>query len=107
VLPIAPDLHIGLPDRSVDLVTSRHEEFAAPEVFRVTNSGGWFITQQVGSRNNTELREELGAPTAQFTNNVASATGLAEQIAAAGFTIRDKAESTYSNEFLDVGAVVF
>ena len=107
MLPIGPDLRIDLPDNSIDLVASRHEDFSGSEVFRILGPGGWFITQQVGIRNNVELSEKFGVPTDQPTNNVSSAAGLAEEIAAEGFVIQDKAEATYSNEFLDIGAVVY
>ena len=54
-----------------------------------------------------ELEERFAAEPTPPTNNVSSAVGLAEEIAAAGFDIQDKAEATYSNEFLDIGAVVY
>lgn len=107
VLPTGLDLRIPLPDNSVELVANRHEEFSGPEVFRVLTPGGWFITQQVGIRNNVELAEKFGAEPSHPTNDVSSAVELAEEISSAGFVIQDKAEATYSDEFLDVGAVVY
>ena len=107
VRPIGLDLRIPLPDNSVELVANRHEDFSGPEVFRILTPGGWFITQQVGIRNNVELAEKFGAEPSQPTNDVSSAAGLAEEIASAGFVIQDKAEATYSDEFLDIGALVY
>ena len=107
VRPIGPDLRIPLPDTSVELVADRHEDFSGPEVYRVLTPGGWFITQQVGIRNNVELAEKFAVEPSLPTNNVSSAAGLAEEISSAGLVIQDSAEATYSDEFLDIGAVVY
>ncbi len=107
VRPIGPGLRLPLPDNSVELVISRHEDFSGPEVFRILTFGGYFITQQVGTRNNVELAEKFGAEPTRPTNNVSSAAGLAGEISSSGFVIEDKAEATYTTEFLDLGAVVY
>ncbi|MGC2289348.1 MAG: methyltransferase domain-containing protein [Thermoplasmata archaeon] len=107
VLPIGTDLHIDLPDGTIDLVADRHEAFAASEVLRILRPRGWFITQQVGPRNNVELLQKFGAPPIHPTNNVSGVDGLADEIAAAGFAIHDQDEAMYTDEFLDIGAVVF
>lgn len=107
VLPIGHDLRINIPDGSVDLVADRHEGFSPSEVHRILRPGGWFITQQVGSRNNVELRERFGAPPPHSTNDVTSAAGLAQEISSSGLEVRDKAEATDRDEFLDVTALIF
>jgi len=107
VIPIGRDLRIDLPDGAVELVSDRHEDFSGSEVRRILKPGGWFVTQQVGSRNNFELSERFEAPTLIPTNNVSSASGLASEIEAAGFAIHEKSEALYSDGFLDVGALVF
>jgi SAM-dependent methyltransferase len=107
VLPIGPDLHIGLPDQSIDLVACRHEDFSAAEVYRILRPGGSFVTQQVGTHNNIEFQKKFGAPTVRPTNNVASAVDFAHEISAAGLVVDLREEARYSNEFLDLAAVVF
>lgn len=107
VLRTGPDLRIELPDRSLDLVASRHEEFSGPEVFRILRPGGRFLTQQVGVRNHGELQETFGVSPPPATNHVSSAVGLAAEVAASGLAVRTTDEATYSDEFLDVGALVF
>jgi SAM-dependent methyltransferase len=107
VIPIGPDLHIDLPAGSVDLVADRHEAFSGSEIHRVLHPGGWFVTQQVGSRNNLELEAIFPGPPFHPTNDVTSAASLANEIARAGFEIVKQAEATSFDEFFDVGAVIF
>ena len=52
----AKSARLPFADDSFDLVLSRHEEFAPPEVTRVLAPGGRFVTQQVGRHNWRELR---------------------------------------------------
>ncbi|TCT17217.1 hypothetical protein EDC18_101515 [Natranaerovirga pectinivora] len=42
-----------------DIISNRHESFDAGEVRRILKDGGYFITQQVGSRNNNDLSKKL------------------------------------------------
>jgi SAM-dependent methyltransferase len=117
VLPIGPDLRIDLPDRSLDLVADRHESFSAPEVVRVLRPGGWFVTQQVGSRDHIELEEWFRTPprpatdrvsdATEFANRNSSAAELAEEVSTAGLDVRDAKEATYPDDFLDIGALVY
>ena len=107
VLSTGANLRLDLSDRSLDLVADRHEEFSASEVYRVLRPGGWFITQQVGARNNLEFRQKFGVPSPRPTNDVSNAERLADEVAGAGLTVRRKEEATYSTEFGDIGAVVF
>jgi SAM-dependent methyltransferase len=107
VIAIGRDLRIDLPDRSVDLVADRHEEFSAAEVLRVLRPGGWFVTQQVGVRNHAELDERFAADTGPPGNDVTNATRLAAEVSAAGLVVERADEAFYSEEFLDVGALVF
>ncbi|MGA9044355.1 MAG: class I SAM-dependent methyltransferase [Thermoplasmata archaeon] len=107
VLPIGPDLRIDLPDATVDLVADRHEDFSGSEVRRILTPGGWFVTQQVGGRNNVELSQKFAARPPRPTNQISSSVELAEEIAGAGLAIDCTKEATYADEFLDIGALVF
>jgi SAM-dependent methyltransferase len=107
VLPIEGDLRLPLPNESIDLVTSHHEDFDGREVYRVLRPGGHFITQQVGARNFHEINDQLGVTPASHTNQLADVRALSAEIAAAGFRILTKKESRYPGYFRDVGALVY
>ncbi|MFZ3356301.1 MAG: class I SAM-dependent methyltransferase [Thermoplasmata archaeon] len=107
VLSIDPNHRLPLPDASMDLVTSHHEDFDAREVFRVQRPGGRFITQQVGIQNYREINERFGVRPERPTNNLSSVRALAAEIAAAGFRIATHREARYSEYFRDVGALVY
>ncbi|MFZ0830589.1 MAG: methyltransferase domain-containing protein [Thermoplasmata archaeon] len=107
VLPIDSDLHIDLPDQSMDLVACRHEDFSASETLRILRPGKWFITQQTGPRNNIEIQARFGTHPPPPTNHLQSLAAFAAELAGAGFEVRQTAEAVHTDEFLDVGAVVY
>ena len=53
------DNRIPFPDKMFDIIINRHESFELSEVYRIFKSGGIFITQQVGIKNNIELSRFL------------------------------------------------
>jgi len=53
------DKKLPFDDNTFDIVINRHESFDAGEVNRILKSGGYFITQQVGGSNNTDLSKKL------------------------------------------------
>jgi SAM-dependent methyltransferase len=92
-----------------DIVMDRHESFLAREVARVLTKDGIFLTQQVGSTNNSELREFFGKSPDRLRGegvpwNLASAV---KEIESAGMKILEKKEERMSSKFLDVGAVAY
>ncbi len=108
VLPIGGDHRIDLPDSSIDLVLSRHEEFDPVEVARVLRPGGVLLTQQVGGRNYSELLRRFGVPSEPAYNRVGSAESFAEEISEShALLVEDARECTFPERFLDVGAVVY
>ncbi len=44
-----------------DLVINRHECYESREIYRILKPGGYFITQQVGDKNNEDLRIIFGS----------------------------------------------
>jgi len=48
------------PDNFFDIVTSRHCDFSAKEVYRVLKKGGYFLTQQVSEYDKINIKKELG-----------------------------------------------
>lgn len=93
-------------DNSFDLVLNRHEFYDLQEVHRVLAPGGFFITQQVGGRNNEDLIRML----LPETRHEFSAFNLENQVPAfqkAGFRVMYKNQSYKKSIFTDVGAVCF
>lgn len=97
----------SLPFRSesVDLVINRHEAYSPTEVARILAPGGVFITQQVGSRDQSELLDwfERSAPDRPDWN-LEYATG---QLEAAGLQVTDRDEAYPASTFTDVGALAY
>jgi SAM-dependent methyltransferase len=90
-----------------DLVLNRHGYYWEPELYRILQPGGVFLTQQVGDRNDIGIRKLLGAPGA-YAN--IEGTDLAEATAklqAAGFQIIKQLQDLYPQRFYDVGAIVY
>lgn len=91
-------------DGTFDLVLSRHESYAPPEVLRVLKPGGEFITQQVGGRDLEELNRELGGPPHAYRRWDLSTA--AKELEDAGFSVVDRREELIPTTFHDIGAVV-
>lgn len=89
---------------SFDLVIDRHEAYVAEEVFRVLKEKGQFVTQQVGERNNIELKRLLKVPARTTAWNL---TRAMDGMETAGFRVLARGESIARSRFLDVGAVVY
>jgi hypothetical protein len=94
-------------DQAFDLVLNRHGYYWAPEVSRLTRTGGVFLTQQVGNRNDIGIRKLLGAPDAapiEAWDDLGSAVRDLEE---AGFVVLKQLEDLYPQRFYDVGAIVY
>lgn len=100
------DDRLPFADHSFDIIINRHESFDPVEVGRVLKPGGYFITQQVGGRNDVDLSQRLCAnyipPFAQHTlsNNV-------DALQMRGFEILHAEEVLCPVRFFDVGALVY
>jgi SAM-dependent methyltransferase len=94
---------------SFDLVIDRHEPYLPEEVFRVLKKGGQFVTQQVGERNNVELRRLFGVPDRFWSDRFGgwNLTRATDELLKAGFRVKEKRESIVRSRFLDVGAIVY
>ncbi len=93
-------------DGSFDLFLNRHGDMDEKEFARVLNSGGMFITEQVGGDNDHDLTELVlsGTPIA-FPHNMLEER--VEKLKEAGFEIL-RAEKAYRPiRFFDVGAFVW
>ena len=60
VQAITDDHHLGFKDESFDIIINRHEAFDPRELYRLLRPEGYFITQQVGGLNNSDLSRKVG-----------------------------------------------
>lgn len=101
-----PDDVLPFEDSLFDVIVNRHESFDLQEVDRVLKRGGYFITQQVGSKDGNEFAERLndnfifGNPSHTIENYVNTLKSL-------GYNVLQTDESLYPVKFYDVGALVF
>jgi len=94
-------------DDTFDLVLNRHGYYWEPELYRIMRSGGVFITQQVGDRNDIGIRELLGAPFASANVESADLAEAVSNLKAADFQVTKQLEDIYAQRFFDVGAIVY
>src|SRR3989344_2630509 len=87
-----------------DIVLNRHDAFNIKELSRIFQSGGAFLTQQVGKNNWTDLMKLFKAKP-QF--NVASFQSVKKGLKDAGFAIKIAKNWEGKTEFKDVGAIVY
>jgi SAM-dependent methyltransferase len=98
-LPFDPD--------TFDLILNRHGYYWEPELNRILQPGGLFVTQQVGNRNDIGIRKLLGAPGASADIEWADLSRAAANLQAAGLRIIKQLEDIYPQRFYDVGAIVY
>lgn len=110
VLPVE-STKLPFEHRFLDLIINRHEEYASSELYRVLTEGGFFLTQQVGARNNIELHKLLGL---EFLGK-ATFSGRSEwdlnyavtELKKAGFRVLEQKEEFPKSRFNDVGALAY
>lgn len=93
-------------DEEFHVVINRHENFNLSEVFRVLKPNGFFITQQVGGRNNDSLAQRV---IPNFSPSMPD-FNLENQLPAfkkAGFRIMYRNQSYPRTYFSDIGAVCY
>jgi len=99
--------HLPFEDQVFDLILNRHGYYWEPELYRIMQPGGVFITQQVGDRNDIGMRKLLGAPNADVNIEWADLDEAAANLVAADFRITKQLEDIYPQRFYDVGAIVY
>jgi len=106
VKQVYEDYKLPLKDKSFDIVINRHESFDYCEVNRILKKGGYFITQQVGGKNNYDLSCSLidnfkpQFPNHTLENNI-------DNLIKHGFKILKSDEAFTPIYFYDVGALVY
>ncbi|MFX1283544.1 MAG: class I SAM-dependent methyltransferase [Promethearchaeota archaeon] len=93
-------------DEFFDFVINRHEYYEANEIFRILKPQGIFITQQVGYRNNEDLRMIFGSiePENDFIWNLETAI---KHLKHKNFTLLTTKEYIGHNRFYDIRTLVF
>jgi SAM-dependent methyltransferase len=101
---VQEDFPLPFEDAFFQLIINRHEAFDSREVFRMLQPGGVYITQQVGERNNENLRMIFGSLEEDFTWNVdACQTYLADT----GLRILDAKEHIGYSRMYDIRTLVY
>jgi SAM-dependent methyltransferase len=92
-------------DNCFDLVINRHGYYREDEVLRVLKSGHFFITQQVGGQQNSDLNQWMEAP--EFPYIRWTLARAVKQLEQAGWQIVEQQEAVVAQRFYDVGAIVY
>ncbi len=98
--------HLPFADGEFDLIINRHGSFRPSEAWRVLSEDGHFVTQQVGGRNDLDLRQWMGEVGAGRFESWTFDRAVAE-LRLAGFAILDQSEAFPECVFADIGAVVY
>jgi SAM-dependent methyltransferase len=105
VTEVADEAALPFPDGRFDLVVSRHPtEVVWPEIARVLQPGGSYVSQQVGAGSNQELTDFMMGP--QRVSPSRSPRVARAEAAAAGLEVVDIRAEALRVEFFDVAAVV-
>jgi len=94
---------LDLPDRSQDVVMSRHESYDPAEVARVLVSGGRFLTQQVDGFDAPEIHEWFGG---EYLHSDVTVDAQAEALRDAGMRIDQVDHWEGTMRFRDAVALV-
>jgi SAM-dependent methyltransferase len=100
------DFPLPFEDAFFELIIDRHESYGSREVFRLLRPGGVFITQQVGQRNNENLRMIFGSleGNEDFLWDLATCQTYLEK---AGLSIIDAKEHIGYSRFYDIRPLVY
>ncbi len=106
VRQVFDDSMLPYEDSSFDIVINRHEAYDIGEVNRILKTGGYFITQQVGGKNDADLAEKLinSGESIHPDNDLKNNT---EAFKNNGFDIIQSGESFTPIQFYDTGALVY
>jgi SAM-dependent methyltransferase len=106
VIAYDDDAELPLPGSHFDLVINRHDSYWPSELYRILRPGGYFITQQVGPRDNVALNVALDAA----VKPSAAAWALKDRaawLATAGLEVVRQEECYLPSIFNDIGVVLF
>ena len=101
---VQEDFLLPFEDAFFELIINRHEAFDTKELFRILQPDGVFITQQVGERNNENLRMIFGSIEDDFTWNV---NACQNYLMDAGLNIIDAKEHVGYSRMYDIRTLVY
>ncbi len=94
-------------DNFFDVILNRHESYDVNELNRVLKTGGIFVSQQVGGKNNLDFSTWLLGKEPGVTDHSFNLSREIERFESAGFIISRKDEFFPITSFTDVGSFVF
>jgi SAM-dependent methyltransferase len=106
VKQVFDDSTLPFEDDSFDIIINRHESYDIDEVNRILKAGGYFITQQVGGKNDVDLSKKIIDnfkplyPNHDLRHNI-------EGFENNGFEILKSEEAFTPIRFYDTGALVY
>lgn len=95
---------LPLDDKMFDLIINHHTEYSSVDVYRLLQSNGIFLTQQVGGQNLQDLTEFFGQQVPWPEHTLDRAKSEAQK---AGLTVLDAQEWHGTIKITDVGALVY
>lgn len=90
-----------------DIIINRHSAFDLNEVNRVLKSGGYFITQQVGNKNNFYLQSKLLNGFKPDVNEKHTLNNYIKILKQMNYSIELSDEQFQQVKFFDIGAIVY
>lgn len=107
VYPIKEDDVLAkVPSQAYDVVLNRHESYKETEVKRVLKENGFFITQQVGAMNNSELATFFDSDHKSEFPDI-TLEKAEKRLVDEGFEIIYKNECYPKLKFFDLGAIAY
>lgn len=95
-------------DDFFDLVISRHANYDPKEVYRILKKEGNFITQEVGSKNDYQIKLLLQGQVKSETNrNEGNVDYNSKKLEEVGFRIIEKKEDFPKTRIYDIGALIY
>ncbi len=109
VVEIDKDENLPFGNEQFELVINRHESYSVKELLRIIKSSGYFITQQVGGKNDLELNQKLGVKidTGELEFLYWDLDYAVKELEDVGFKIITKLECSPIMRCFDIGAIVF
>jgi SAM-dependent methyltransferase len=107
VYPYEEDTDLPFKDEEFELIINRHESYSPKEVFRLLKPGGYFITQQVGVKNDSQLRYLLTNKEDVEENGNWILENIVNKLEHTGFQVIENEENITLTRIYDVGAIVY
>ena len=99
--------YLPFENEEFNLIINRHEYYNPNEVYRILNSNGIFITQQVGDKNNSKLRLILTGSEVSENEVEWNLEYATNELEAVGFEILEGKKDITLTRIFDVGALVY